>query len=283
MVARERLEAESKLFVGLFGGFGVLMCLAASSFLPIYHAEWYRYFAAIVLTLVNGWSAWAAWRTGYGANLLRFPAAVWVMSLLAVASVRKFEVSDLPVVMLFLAPFLTIAMYSGIQYRQPDGGKQLEIPVGMVHSYKRLGWKWMTRPQLDFWLVWVGILTSPALGIYCFARLWDRTLGNAWAYLLAFFEVVYLAIFAYQWFKALGSRGNYKNVVVSAGLVRGTGLLFAYCFRPDMASWTARLSGFLVVFGITSLIENAYGRCCERQTQEGILEYESLEGPSVGL
>lgn len=268
-------------------GIAFLAGLAVSSgrmTLMIRHdAEGFRYIIAAFAFLGQVLSYWWAINTKFSWNPLRFPCALWLVSILTMLSAKKIVMSDVPIFLLWLSPLLFIAGYSWNQFRKPDGGKQIELPTDWVHSYKRLGWRWWTKPRLDFWFVWVGLLVSPTIGICCFVFGWNFGEGSAPAYFLRAYALFWLAVFIYQWVIAPRRREEFKMVYVAAAHTRVLGILYVVLFSPAFHSWYDRFGNFAVAFWLTGIFEHAYDKCVRRLTRDGIQEYEALEGPSLGL
>lgn len=272
----------------------MLLCLgtastaiAVTSFrLAINHGASFLWFVPWLLGLpITVFSLVRMKTTGFGYHPLRYPMALWLASVVVVGLTgrKTLTVDRIASATIFVIPFLAIALYSFLEARKPDCGKQLNIPTSLEHAYRRLGWKWLTPPRWDFWLCWIGLLFSPLISTVLIVGQWDQAIDHAWLMGLRVVWMCLLVLFAYRWFLAPVKRDKCKETAVSAMSIRTIGFLYYYSLDFKSTEILNRLVSFVVACMLTSIFEQAYVRCMERQTPAGVGEYEALEGPSLGL
>ncbi len=264
---------------------GTIFCF---SFAAVRGGEWYRYLWVLTFGLCNLASGWLGWKTRWGFAILRYPGALWfaTFALMGIAARKVPMVDHLPSAIIIATPFLAIAAYSYFMSGHGEE-RQLNLPLKLVHGFKRLEWRWFTPPKWDYWLVWVGLLFSPIIGGYFIVKHWSSAYGHFWLQAVIALWFAYVATFAWNWIRSPFQRSTFKSLVVSATCVRCVGIFFGYCVwvmkNGGWQPFSQGVGGYFWIVILTSLFEGAFDRCCVRQTQEGRTEYEALEGPSVGL
>jgi hypothetical protein len=219
-------------------------------------------------------------------QILRWPFALWVSSLIVVFAL-PFSIKhpeDFVFGWILASPLLMVAAYSLVQSRKPGGGNQLDIPVDLVHGFKRIGWRWITPPKYDFWLCWIGMLFPATLGVTLIAYNWNYP-SNSWLVFLRVLGFGYLLWFALRWVTAPIKREKFRELVAATVGLRVVGIVYSFSLGvPNDAHKIARLAAScLTVIMLTGFFESAFRRSSERQTQSGIAEYEAVEAPSLGL
>ena len=219
-------------------------------------------------------------------HLLRWQSALWISSLLVMfsSSFAAKNPENVTFGWIIASPLLLIAAYSYFQSRKPNGGNQLDIPVDIIHGFKRIGWRWVTPPKYDFWLCWIGLLFPAALGVTQIAYNWNYP-SNSWLIFVKILGFGYLLWFAFRWVIAPINKAKFRELVVATAGLRVVGFVYYFSLGvPADGLAIARLAGGCVVASMwTGFFESAFSRSSERALPQGIQEYEAIEGPSLGL
>ena len=223
-------------------------------------------------------------------HILKWPFALWVSALIVVFAL-PFSIKhpeDFDFGWILASPLFMVAAYSFVQSRKPGGGNQLDVPVDIIHGFKRIGWRWVTPPKYDFWLCWIGLLFPAAMSISLFVWKWNSP-QNTWLIVLKAAGACFLFWFIVRWITAPKFRQKYKDLALASDCLRVAGILY-YCTQDLNQDniWTSRgllgsLGSAVVMFMWTGFFERAFCRCSERALPQGINEYEAIEAPSLGL
>ena len=267
----------------MLAGVSLVFAVLSLSFSYGRLAPWYEYLWTMWWMGVGLGSNWFSYKSGFGHHPLRYPFALWLAStaFLLCGGAKPLVSGRWFGCLIFASPFLLIAAIS--LTRLAAGKPQIEVPNNIVHSFKRLEWRWLTKPKWDFWFCWIGLLFSPVLATAFVGGNWNNATGSVWLLILRTTWVVLMVVFAYRWVMAPIRRNRYKETVGVSVLLRV--LSFVYYFSLDLhvANLVERIWLFAAACGLTVLFDNAFSRCHERLTPAGIGEYEALEGPSLGL
>lgn len=150
------------------------------------------------------------------------------------------------------------------------------------HSFRRLSWRWITPPRLDYWTSWVGVTVPFGISL---AAVWSRffRISESWQFaLMVLFAWASLA-FLFRWITAPRHKENFKNLIVASMVCRTAAFVLVYFTRQGPSRNWDWFFIFIVWCAVTSWFETGYERGVSRLTPSGIGEYEALEGPSLGL
>jgi hypothetical protein len=240
------------------------------------------YAAGILLMIVSGIQII---KTSAPVHLLRWQFSTMVSGLLIqfgiISLYRKPD--ELPFTWALAIPMLVVSIYSFVESKKANGGRQLDLPTNLVHALSRLNWRWFTTPKLDFWVCWVGLLIPFALSCLVFRFALKDPLSDTTLTIFRLGWVISGGLFVFYWIRELFVRNRSIKVGNYASMNRNLGIAI-------VAIWLYREHGIYSVFleltwvyWLTDMFMSAYKRSIDRQTPSGIGEYEALEGPSLGL
>lgn len=224
-------------------------------------------------------------KTSEPVHFLRWQFSTMVASVLIqlglIFAIRRPD--ELPFPWMLASPFLLISTYSFIQSKRLNGGKQLELPTNVVHSFSRLNWRWFTAPKLDFWVCWLGLIIPFVASCFIFQYAINEPYSDTLLTILRLGWLGSCGAFLFFWIRQIFVHDRSAKIEAFFVYNKNFGLAM---FATYMMRRYGLFNGLVEVSWIYFVLDffvNAYHRSIVRQTPSGIGEYEALEGPSLGL